>query len=169
MNEVYLKKLLKDREELNKKLKEYQEKHQIELKDADEEEVKGHIKKAEHNIKFVDATSKTSFLDWVLVGCYYTLYHAALSLILKKGFASKNHDATLCLLIKEYYKQISEDEFELMNFAFLCKEDLFFYAESKNKREEASYSTKTLFEKQDTSKIIINTRLFLSKAKEILG
>ena len=166
MNEYYLKKLLIEKEELIRKLEEYKGKEQISVQEPDKEEIKGHIHKAEHNIKFVEDTSKKAFSDWVLVGCYYTLYHTALALILQKGYASKNHDATLCLLIKEYYKQISNDEIELINFTFLTKEDFFFYAESKNKREEASYSTKTIFE--DINKIIIKTRLFLNKTKEMI-
>ena len=103
-----------------------------------------------------------------MVGCYYTLYHAALALLLNKGFFSKNHDATLCLLIRHYYKEISPEEIELINFSFLNQEDFLFYAESKNKREDASYTTKIKFEKAETNKIIINTRLLFNKAKTII-
>ena len=39
---------------------------------------------------------------------------------------------------------------------FLNKEDFLFYSESKNKREDASYSTKVLFDTKDVNKIIIN-------------
>ncbi len=156
------------REELNKRINDYETEKQISTIKEDIDEIKGHLEKAEHNIKFVEKTSKIDFPDWVLVGCYYTLYHAALALLLKKGFFSKNHDATLCLLIKHYYKEISTEELEFINSSFLNKEDFLFYVESKNKRENASYSTKTRFDKADTSKMIINTRLLLHKAKEIL-
>jgi len=99
---------------------------------------------------------------------YYCLYHAALSLIIKKGFFSKNHDATLCLLIKNYYKDLSQEDFELIHFTFLNNEDILFYVETKDKREEASYSTKTIFDRSDVNKIILKTRLLFNKAKEII-
>jgi len=126
------------------------------------------MQKAEHNIKFVDKISNLGYSDWIIVGCYYCLYHAALSLILKKGFSSKNHDATLCLLIKYYYKEITEEEIELINFTFLNNEDILFYVESRDKRRDASYSTKTAFDKSDVSKIILKTRLLFNKSKSIL-
>lgn len=109
------------------------------------------------------------FTDWAIVGCYYCLYHSALALIIKKGLFSKNHDATLCLLIQEYHKEISEDDLLLINFTFLNNEDILFYAQAKNKREEASYSTKTIFEKTEVNKIFIKTRLLFNKSKELLN
>ena len=168
MNEFQLKKLLGSIDELNSKIHDYEIEKQITNTQEDKDEINGHIEKAEHNMKFVEQTSKTAFSDWVLVGCYYTLYHAALALLLKKGVSSKNHDATLCLLIKHYYKEVSQEDLELMNFTFLNKEDFLFYAKSKNTREDASYSTKTKFDKADTNKIIINTRLLLNKSKGII-
>ncbi|MBS3123329.1 HEPN domain-containing protein [Candidatus Woesearchaeota archaeon] len=168
MNEFHLKKILIHKEELDKKIETYEREEQISKVQEDKDEINGHLEKAEHNLKFVEHTSKTDFSDWVLVGCYYTLYHAALALLLNKGFFSKNHDATLCLLIRHYYKEISPEEIELINFSFLNQEDFLFYAESKNKREDASYTTKIKFEKAETNKIIINTRLLFNKAKTII-
>ncbi|MEK6937605.1 MAG: HEPN domain-containing protein [Nanoarchaeota archaeon] len=168
MNEFQLKKMLASKEALNQKINDYEIEKQIFNLREDLGEIKGHIEKADHNMKFVENTSKIDFSDWVLVGCYYTLYHAALALLLKKGLFSKNHDATLCLLIKHYYKEISLEELEFINFTFLNNEDFLFYAESKNKRENASYSTKIKFDKVDTTKAIINTRLLLNKIKEII-
>ena len=50
-----------------------------------------------------------------------------------KGYFSKNHDATLCLLIKEYCeKGLAESDIELMNIAYLNYEDMLFYVKSKN-------------------------------------
>jgi uncharacterized protein (UPF0332 family) len=80
--------------------------------------VKEHIANAVSNIRFVDSISK-EFSDWAVVGCYFCLYHAALALIIRKGFFSKSHDATLCLLMLEYYGNLSEDDLALVNFAFL--------------------------------------------------
>ena len=168
MNEFQLKRILTSREELNKKIDDYELEKQVSNLRGDTNEIRGHIEKAEHNLKFVEQTSKTDFSDWVLVGCYYTLYHAALALLLKKGVFSKNHDATLCLLIKEYYKELSEEEFELINFTFLNNEDILFYVQTKDKRKQASYSTKTAFDRSDVNVVVLKTRLLFNKAKEIL-
>ena len=168
MNEFQLKKILASTEALNQKISDYELEKQIFNLQEDPGEIKGHLEKADHNMKFVENTSKIDFSDWVLVGCYYTLYHAALALLLKKCIFSKNHDATLCLLIKHYYKEISPEDLEFINFTFLNHEDFLFYAESKNKRENATYSTKIKFDKADITKAIINTRLLLNKIKEII-
>lgn len=47
-------------------------------------------------------------------------------------------------------------------------QDLLFYVESKQKREDAQYSTKIKFETREINKIEIKTALFVSKAKEIM-
>lgn len=83
MNEHYLKKLLSSQDELDKKIEEYQDKGQIDKVSSEKHEIDGHIEKAEHNLKFVTTTEKNQFSDWILVGCYYTLYHAALGLLNK--------------------------------------------------------------------------------------
>jgi uncharacterized protein (UPF0332 family) len=84
-----------------------------------------HLKKAEYNLKFVNFLSESKkFYDWIIVGCYYTIYHSALSLITKKGFSSKNHLATLCTLIRFYYsgeKILSREEIELVSKSSLEK------------------------------------------------
>ncbi|HLC74916.1 MAG TPA: hypothetical protein VJH88_03605 [Candidatus Nanoarchaeia archaeon] len=44
--------------------------------------------------------------------CYY---HAALALILTREYSSKNHLATLCVLIKEFYrKELSKEDIEVL-------------------------------------------------------
>ncbi|HDP73811.1 MAG TPA: hypothetical protein ENN46_02535 [Candidatus Woesearchaeota archaeon] len=168
MNEHYLRRLLGSRQELERKIEEFKNAGVVKIMPPDINAVKGHIAKAVSNIRFVDSISK-EFSDWAVVGCYYCLYHAALALIIRKGFFSKSHDATLCLLMLEYYRDLSEDDLALVNFAFLTKEDILFYVKAKNKREEASYSAKTRFGWSDINTIFTNTRLFLNKAKKLIS
>ena len=93
----------------------------------------------------------------------------ALALIQTKGYTSKNHLATLCILIKEFYKkELSKEDIELL-FSFLDYEDILFYVETKNKREDATYSTKTLFDKKDVEKLRIQATMFVNKIKDILS
>jgi uncharacterized protein (UPF0332 family) len=137
------------------------------LQTVDQEEIKGHFLKAEHNLRFV-ATLTPEFSDWALTGCYYSCYHAALALIQTKGYSSKNHFATLCIIIKEFYKkELCKEDIELFSY-FLDYEDVLSYVETKNKREDATYSSKRYFDKKDVEKIRIKATLFVHKIQEIL-
>lgn len=52
MKEYYLKKLLHSKEELQKKIEEYEKSEIISKISPNLHEIQGHIKKAEHNLKF---------------------------------------------------------------------------------------------------------------------
>lgn len=131
-------------------------------------EIKGHVKKAEHNLDFIKDAIRLKYLDWAITGCYYACYHAALALISKRGYSSKNHQATLCILIKEFYnKEFTKEDIGLISKFFGYK-DILFYAETKNRREDASYSTNVLFDKNETERLRTETVMFVSKAKDIL-
>lgn len=145
-------KILNSKEELNKRidnLKPY----------FSEGEEQGHKEKAEHNLEFASET-KQKFSDWKVVGCYFTLYHMALALLAKKGYTSKSHDATLCLLIREYRKVLTEEEIKQLNETFIDNTDILFYAHTKEKRKTASYSNERDF---DTKKILFKTRVLFNK------
>lgn len=165
MKEYELKKLINNKEYLYDKLKEFKDKNQVRKQSIDDEEIKGHLLKSEHNLRFV-ANNKPQFSDWSIIGCYYACYHAALALIQHKGYTSKNHHATICLLIRDFYnKELDEEDIETFN-QLLDYQDLLFYVESKNKRENASYTTKTKFTKEEVEKLRIKAALFVSKIKD---
>ena len=159
MNEHQLKKILDSETELDNRL--------INLKKhISRHEELGHLEKAEHNLHFVSDTDR-KYSDWIIVGCYYSLYHTALALLAKKGYSSKDHDATLCLLIKEYRKQLEDEEIMQINETYLDNEDVLFYAEARNKRRAASYSSQVTF--QDVSTMMFKTRVLFNKMREILN
>jgi uncharacterized protein (UPF0332 family) len=163
MDEKTLRNLLDDRQFLDKRIEFY--KSSIFL-NSSRHEVQGHLAKARHNLSFLSEI-RPAYSDWMLVVCYYAAYHAALALILTRGYYSKNHDATLCLLIREFYKkELAREEIELLNMFDV--EDLLFYAESKAKREEASYTTSTKFDSSLVSSIRLKTTLFVNKAEKII-
>ena len=90
-------------------------------------------------------------------------------MILSKGYITKSHDATLCILIKEFYKKgINFEDIELINNFFLDYQDILFYVQSKKKREEATYSTKLLFDRNTVEGLRLKAILFIDKAKTIL-
>ena len=165
MNNKTLNLLLENNSFLNKKINDYLNKKILTHKTS-KYEIKGHLEKARHNLSFLNEI-KQKFNDWSLVVCYYAIYHSALALIISKKFHSKNHDATICVLIKEFYnKELTKEDIALLNMFDI--QDVLFYAEAKNKREEANYSTKTKFDSSEVETIKLKTRLFVNKAESIL-
>jgi len=163
-----LNKLIKNKELLEKFISKYQRDKYLFKETPDKNEIKGHLEKAEHNLRFITDNLKLKYLDWCITGCYYAVYHASLSLIGLKGWHSKHHNATLCILIKEYLnKEIEQKEIELINRFFLTYNDLLFYTESKTKRNLATYSTKTAFDEKSVKDLISQSRNFVNKAREI--
>ncbi len=130
---------------------------------------RSHLKKAEDNFKFVNFLEKNNvFYNWMIVGCYYTIYHCALSLITKKGYSSKNHLATLCALIKFYYGKLSEDDIKLVSISSFEKEEVSYFVYAKEKREIASYGVSEEFNKVEAIDLKDKTIQFLNKTREIL-
>ena len=168
MKEYDLQKLINDPETVEEKIKELLEKGLLFEQEIDREEVGGHVLKAEHNLRFIADIAEKKYFDWALTRCYYACYHAALALIQTKGCTSKNHLATLCVIIREFYKkELTKEDVELLS-DFLDYEDVLFYVETKNKREDATYSTKTLFDKKDVERLRIQAAMFVNKLKEII-
>ncbi len=160
---------LNDEEKLNNKIKELIRQETIKRQDLDEDEIRGHIMKSEHNLKFVTDNIKLKYFDWAITGCYYASYHSALALILTKNYSSKNHLATLLILIKEFYKKgLNKQEIEDL-VKLLDYQDILFYVESKDKREKATYTTRTTYDKKEVEEIKLKSSLFVSKIKNMLN
>lgn len=169
MNTNYLIRLINDKDLIKQKIEEYEhDKIIIKLK-KDENEIKGHVEKAEHNLNFIKDNLKLGYNDWCITGCYYAVYQAALALIQDKGYYSKNHDATLCVLIKEYFKELKPEEIELINKFYLEYQDLLIYVQSKNKRDDASYSSSYKYSNDLVNELRLKAIVFVNKAKEILN
>jgi len=148
----------------------YIESRKIKRETEIKELVNGHLEKADHNLKFVKATlTLKEFNDWAIVSAYYSIYHASLALCALKGYSTKNHNATLLILIKEFYKKgLDKDEIELVNDTTIEKEEVLYYVEAKTKRTKASYSTQKIFDKKEAENLRIKAITFVNKVKEIL-
>src|SRR3989344_7488902 len=107
-------KLFSDTEYLEKEMHFFITKKKLRKTSNNPELVKSHLKKARHNLEFYQLNKKYhQFNDWLIVTLYYSLYHSALALITNKNYSSKNHYATILILIKEY--AITKDEARLLN------------------------------------------------------
>ncbi len=167
MNEYELNKLINNKDLLDSKIKNFLEQKILVYNDTVLFEIKGHAIKANHNLHFVKENISLGFFDWAITGCYYACYHAALALILTKGYFSKNHFATLCVLINEFYGDFGVDIrtfYELLDY-----QDVLFYVESKQRREDATYSSSLLFHKNDVELLFLKAELFVKKAEALLS
>jgi len=168
MKQYELNKYLNDLELVEQKILKYLQEKIIVMQKEDIKEIKGHLLKSEHNLKFVKDNIKLNYLDWAIIGCYYASYHVALALIMTKNYSSKNHFATFLILVKEFYNNgLSENDFKMLAH-LLDYQDILFYVESKNKREDAAYSTKTKYNKQEVEQLRMKSALFISKIKLII-
>lgn len=169
MKEYDLNRLVEDQDYLNSKIDEFLRQEILIKQPIILEEIKGHITKAEHNLIFVKDNIKLGHFDWCINGCYYASYHIVLALIMTRGYTSKSHLATLCVLIKEFYRKgIDREDLELIDSLFIDYQDLTFYVESKNKRELATYSTQRAYDKKLVENLRIKALIFIDKVKQII-
>jgi uncharacterized protein (UPF0332 family) len=164
-----LNELLKNNKKLEKTIKDYKKKGIIRKTFASNPEINGHVDKTKHNLKFAKDNLKLGYVDWSITGCYYALYHTSIALTLKKGYFSKNHNGTICLLIKNYYEKILEKDIELMNKLFLNHKDFIFYTQTKEKRKNSTYSTDYFPSKKEVELLRKETIKLVNKMLEILN
>src|SRR3989339_245118 len=109
------------------------------------------------------------FIEGAIVSAYYSIYHASLALCALKGYSTKDHLATLLILIKEFYKkQLDKEEIEMVSKTTIEKGEVLYYIEAKSKRTKASYSTKILFDEKEAEILQKKAIGFVNKVKEII-
>ncbi len=136
-----------------------------------ENEAKGHLTKAKRNLLFsYQITNKLGgFFEWAIISYYYAVYQAALALCAIKGFKTKSHLATICILIKYFFpKHITSSDLKKLSEKKLLKEDLQEFVELKAYRENATYSISLEYEKRLTSFLGRNAIDFVNKTENII-
>ena len=160
-------KLFEDKKYLEEELNFFITKKHIRRITKNAELVQSHIKKSRHNLEFYKLNKEyNKFNDWLIVALYYSLYHCALALITKKQYASKNHYATILILIKEY--AITKEEAVLLNELSINKEDAELYTNLKDDRHDASYTTDIKFNQTTVQDYETKVLDFINKAEEII-
>lgn len=159
--------LFSDKQYLEKELSFFITRKQINVIDKNKELVNSHLKKARHNLEFFKLNKEHyKFNDWLIVTLYYSLYHCALALITNRNYSSKNHYATIILLIKEY--SITKDEAKLLNELSINKEDAELYTNLKEDRHDASYATNIKFSQEAIEDYENKLLDFINKAEELI-
>ncbi len=162
-----LDKLFSDKQYLEKELKFFISKKHIKIIQKNKELVQSHLKKARHNLEFYKLNKQyNKFNDWLIVTLYYALYHSALALITNKNYSSKNHYATILILIKEY--AITKDEANLLNDLSISKEDAELYTSLKDDRHDASYATDVKFDQEAIIDYENKVLDFINKTEELI-
>ena len=108
--------------------------------------------------------------EWVVITGYYAMYMAALALLAKIGFRSKNHTATL-LMLEEYFvkkKHLGKEDLLLIKNAQFHKEEIEKISDARNKREIAQYSITKETTRKISEKIKKDSYNFVNKVEEIL-
>ena len=141
-----------------------------------------YLRKTNHNLNFANwiaekhkddiprVFGEETFYDWVITIYYYAIYHAALALISREGYESRNHSATLCFLIHHHYhrqRALDEEDVELIAMS-LNKEDVETIGSTKELREKACYNVHESFEKQLSEYDREQTIGFVNKIKSLL-
>jgi uncharacterized protein (UPF0332 family) len=159
---------LSNKAELDKSYKDYMDRRIIQKIPVSTNLVKAHIEKSDHNLEFsYFLFTQNKFIDWIVVGLYYAVYHASLALLANKGFSSKDHTATLCFLIK-HYSEFSEEDIRLYYDLLLTQEEIQFYTTLKRERQKASYTTVKAFDEEKVKELREKAIGFVNKVKTIL-
>ncbi len=108
--------------------------------------------------------------EWVVITGYYAMYSAAISLLAKIGYRSKNHTATLCVLEEFFVKKkiLEEDILILLKSAMFHKEEIEKLSDARHKREIAQYSITKQTTKTIAEKIKKDAYDFINKCEEII-
>lgn len=114
-----------------------------------------YLEKSKNNIITMELlTNVTNFRDilklpenyyteeWIVIAAYYSMYMAALAILAKLGYKSKNHSATIAALEEFFVKKELLEKKYLKSFEKIKikKEDVEKISLAKDRREIAQYS-----------------------------
>ncbi|MFT4308900.1 MAG: DNA-binding protein [Candidatus Woesearchaeota archaeon] len=162
-----IERLFADKHYLETEISILQSQKQIRIIKENKELAFSHANKAKHNMRFYSINKiHTNFADWLIVILYYAFYHCALSLITNRRYYSKNHYATMLILIKEYL--VTRDEADLLYELSINREDAQLYYDLKYDRHKASYNTNIGFRNDKILEYESKVIGFMNKTQEIL-
>ena len=108
--------------------------------------------------------------EWVVITGYYAMYSAALALIARIGYKSKNHSATIMLLEEFFMKKrlMSAEDLNLLKNAIIQKSEIEKLSDARHKREIAQYSVTKQTTKEIAESIKKDAYNFVNKIQSIL-
>ena len=124
-----------------------------------------------HARKLLRIKENHEFYEWVVITGYYAMYTAAISLLAKISYRSKNHTATLCALEEFFVKKkiLDEGTLILLKSAMFHKEEIEKLSDARHKREIAQYSITKQTTKSIAEKIKKDAYSFVDKCERIIN
>lgn len=130
------------------------ERHLLRIKTTNEM-IKKEIASAEYDLDRSKESMKNEDYKWALVQAYYSMFHAAKALVLKKGYREKSHYC-LIIAIRELYVKDGEMDGELADTLEMCM----------HLRHDADYGL--IYDKESAETAARYAKQFLSAAKKLL-
>jgi len=141
-----------------------------------EDLVKSHVDKADHNLIVMTDLDKLGHSDWVVITAYYSMYHSAMAVLSKIGLNSKDHTTTVAVLEYFFGKKIEKSLLDRFNELKEKKDKLetvkieekyiSYLWKTKKTRETMQYGIATAY--KETNIIIDNAREFVTRVKLLL-
>ena len=123
--------------------------------DASNEMIKKEIEGAKYDLSSAEESLHDEDYKWASVQAYYSIFHAAKALVLKKGYREKSHYCLLIALRELYVKSKELDAEFAENFEI-----------GMDIRHEADYAL--TFDEESAKIAIGNARKFLEKTLVLL-
>lgn len=121
----------------------------------DIEKSKKSVKVAQRNVKDAELMLDVEEYNWSMVAAYMAIFHAARALLFRDGYREKSHFALQIFLDENYSDKLGKD--------LIFKFDLL-----RNYRHRGLYNLDVEFKKEDVLTAIKDSKLFITKVKEIL-
>jgi uncharacterized protein (UPF0332 family) len=123
--------------------------------EASNEMIKKEVEGAKYDLLSAEESIDDEDYKWASVQAYYSMFHAAKALVLKKGYREKSHYCLLIALKELYVKPRELDPEFTDNFEM-----------GMDIRHEADYAL--IFDEESAKIAIENARKFLEKALALL-
>lgn len=162
----------------------YSKKGDLRRHSIDSSEARGHFYMALHNLRLMKAINKLNSQkpqgweespNWTITTGYYSMYQAALGLLILRGYTSKNHDATIYALAHFYTRPVGgkillRKALDILwegKERYLALDDVKKLVEAKGKRSKSSYGYTLSGLDEDAKFFIEQAEPFVKLALEI--
>ena len=132
-----------------------------------DEEAKGHIEKALHDLKATEYLLNGKFSDVGAGTIFYAMYHCFLAIAAKFGYESGNQTCTISLI--EYLKEQGKIDIDAKFIEIFKYEEGDVQEESAiDMRENSTYGVKIATNEKKINELLIICKELIDKTKEIV-
>lgn len=130
---------------------------------------RGHIEKAEHNLKLMVSLKDSEFSDWCGSAAFYSMYHSLLAILAKLGYETGNQECTFALVASLVEDGIiTFDTTLLENIAKIDPKRQVERETITEIREQYQYGTKLSIEDKTYEELLDAVKRILGEPKRII-